>query len=127
MGAFLDSHGKHGIASRVCLAYIYQTTFFLPEERATDFALYSTAESIFSFGNKIINFAAAVIILVPVIVLHFFQDANWRLVVIVIFSLSFTATLVMGTSSERAQVFAATAAFVAVQVVYVGSALAAPQ
>ena len=64
--------------------------------------------------------------LVPVIVLHFLQDANWRLAVIVMFSLSFTATLVIGTSAERAQIFAATAAFVAVQVVYVGSALAAP-
>ena len=69
---------------------------------------------------------AAVLILVPVIVLHFLQNANWRLLVIVIFTLIFTATLVVGTGAERAQIFAATAAFVAVQVVYMGSALGAP-
>lgn len=105
----------------------FQKTYLLPKEKTIDFAMYSTAESIFSLGNKIISFAAAVLILVPVIVLHFLQDANWRLAVIVIFSLSFTATLVMGTSADRAQVFAATAAFVAVQVVYVGNALTAPR
>ena len=103
-----------------------QKKYFLPEERATDFVSYSTAESVFSFGNKVISFTGAVLILIPVIVLHFLQNANWRLAVIVIFTLFFTAALVMGTSADRAQVFAATAAFVAVQVVYVGSALAAP-
>lgn len=126
MGAFLAGHRKYGHCQKRVLGSQFQKTYLLPKEGTTDFAMYSTAESIFSLGNKIVSFAAAVLILVPVVVLHFLQDANWRLAVIVIFSLSFTATLVMGTSADRAQVFAATAAFVAVQVVYVGSALAAP-
>lgn len=88
--------------------------------------MYSNAESMFSLGNKIVSFAAAVLILVPVIVLHYLRSSSWRLAVIVVFSLCFTATLVLGTNAERAQVFAATAAFVAVQVVYVGGAIGAP-
>ena len=69
------------------------------------------------------TFAATVLILIPVIVLHFVTNENWRLAVIVIFTLCFAATLVFCTRAERSQIFAATAAFVAVQVVYVGSAL----
>ena len=122
---FLTFTVSIGITRRKCLAYRAQKTYFLPEEGTTDFASYSTEESSFSFGNKLISFVAAILILVPVVVLHFLQNANWRLLVIVIFSLLFTATLVVGTSAERAQIFAATAAFVAVQVVYVGSAISA--
>lgn len=80
----------------------------------------------YSFGNKVVNFTAALLVLVPVIVLHFIQDDDWRLAVIVIFSLIFTLTMAMCTSADRAQIFAATAAFVAVQVVYVGNALTSP-
>ena len=122
---FLTFTVSLGITRRNCFAYTVQKTYFLPEEGTTDFAIHSTAESIFSFGNKLISFVAAILILVPVIVLHFLQNANWRLLVIVIFTLVFTATLVVGTSAERAQIFAATAAFVAVQVVYVGNVLSA--
>ena len=74
-------------------------------------------------GDQISNLLAAVMILVPVIVLHFIHDANARLIVIVTFTLAFTLVLAMTTNADRGQVFGAVAAFVAVQVVYVGSAL----
>ena len=123
---FLTDTISIGMTRRDCFAYRAQKKYFLPEDRTTDYAAYSTAESISTFWNNFISLVAAVLILVPVIVLHFVQNANWKLLVIVIFSLIFTATLLVGTSAERAQTFAATAAFVGVQVVYVGSALSAP-
>ena len=66
------------------------------------------------------------IVLVPVIVLHFVQDTDWRLAIIVLFSLVFTGVLVLGTDAKRSEIFGASAAFVAVQVVYVGAVLNQP-
>jgi hypothetical protein len=75
-----------------------------------------------SFGDKLSSFAGAVLIL-PVIVLHFLQSSTTRLLVIVIFSLAFTFAMAFFTDARRSEIFAAAAAFIAVQVVYVGSAL----
>ena len=61
-------------------------------------------------------------ILVPVIVLHFVKSANYRLIVIVLFSLSFVVAMSVLTQAKRSELVAATAAFIAVQVVYIGSA-----
>ena len=51
------------------------------------------------------------------------NNSDSRLMVLIIFSLAFTGLLVFGTEARRSEVFAASAAFVAVQVVYVGGAL----
>jgi hypothetical protein len=85
--------------------------------------MYGTVESVATTGDRIGSFLSATLILVPIIILHFLENANSRLIVIVSFSLAFTAALVLGTNAKRSEIFAASAAFVAVQVVYVGSAL----
>ena len=59
----------------------------------------------------------------PVIVLHFLEDANLRLVVVVVFSLSFIIAMMFLTGATRSELVGAAAAFIAVQVVYIGSAL----
>ena len=66
---------------------------------------------------------AASLIVAPIISLHFIPTPNWRLVAIVGFTLIFVFGMVFTTEAKRDQVFAATAAFAAVQAVYVGAAL----
>ena len=62
-------------------------------------------------------------ILVPVIVLHFVKNSDARLGIIVGFTVAFSLVLASATEAKRREVFAATAAVVAVQVVYISSAL----
>ena len=83
--------------------------------------MHGNPDSIRSLGDKIGGFLAALLILAPVIVLHFLEDANDRLIVISSFTIAFTAALVFGTEASRAELFGASAAFVAVQVIYVGN------
>ena len=84
---------------------------------------YGSAKTWLAVGDQISSFLASVLILVPVIVLHFVNDSTRRLLVIVVFTLVFSGLLVLATGARRSEVFAATSAFVAVQVVYIGSAL----
>jgi hypothetical protein len=95
----------------------------MPEEGHRTFAMWGTLDAFKYAGDQIASFAASVLVLVPVITLHFVTDADARLGVIVAFTLAFTAVLVSTTEATRSEVFAATAAFVAVQVVYVGNVL----
>ena len=74
-------------------------------------------------GDQATSFLAAVLVLMPVIVLHFVDSSNARLGIIVAFTMAFSLILTSATEAKRSEVFAAVAAFVAVQVVYVGSAL----
>ncbi|KAF7508402.1 hypothetical protein GJ744_009255 [Endocarpon pusillum] len=80
-----------------------------------------------SIADQISSFVATTLILIPVITLHFVQSADARLIIIVVFSLAFQGLVVLATEAKRSEVFAATAAFVAIQVVYVGSALGSGQ
>jgi hypothetical protein len=82
-----------------------------------------TAQTWVDVGDQLSTVAAAILILVPVIVLHFLKTANQRLGSIVAFTLLFAFMLGKLAGANRNEVFAATAGFVAVQVVYVGSAL----
>jgi len=84
---------------------------------------YASRSALQSFGDRIASFLACILILVPVITLHFLQSDTQRLVVIVVFTLSFTGLMSIVTEATSSEIFGATAAFVAVQVVYVGSAL----
>jgi hypothetical protein len=88
-----------------------------------DFVAYASNSARQSFADRVASFAACLIILVPVITLHFLQSATERLVVIVVFTLAFTGLMALVTEAKRSEIFMATAAFVAVQVVYVGSPL----
>lgn len=64
---------------------------------------------------------ASILILIPVVILHFVTNPNNRLALIVVFTLVFTASMALFAGAKRSEIFAAAAAFVAVQVVYVGS------
>lgn len=80
-----------------------------------------------SIADQISSFVATTLILIPVITLHFVKSADARLIIIVVFSVAFQGLVVLSTEAKRSEVFAATAAFVAIQVVYVGSALGSGQ
>ena len=80
-----------------------------------------------NIADQISSFVATTLILVPVITLHFVNSADTRLIIIVVFSLAFQSLVVLATEAKRSEVFVATAAFVAIQVVYVGSALGSSQ
>ena len=106
--------------------FFAQRSRFLPTEYnygGDGYVIYGTADSLRSIGDKITSLVAVILILVPIIVLHFLNSATMRLIVIVAFSSSFTLVLVLTTDAKRSEIFAASAGFVAVQVVYVGSSL----
>jgi hypothetical protein len=84
---------------------------------------YGSAKTWTAAGDQISSFLAAMLVLAPVIVLHFVSTPNARLGPIVGFTLAFVLLTIFATEARRSEVFAATAAFVAVQVIYVGAAL----
>ena len=95
----------------------------MPEEADDGFRLYGTNHSLRSAGDKMSSILATVLILTPVVVLHFLNNASYRLVVVVVSSLAFTTAMVTLTEAKRSEIFAAAAAFIAVQVVYLGAAI----
>ena len=86
---------------------------------------FGTAETWRSVGDQISTFLATILIIVPVMALYFVETSSARLTLIVVFTVTFAFIMSTMTGAKRSEVFAATAAFVAVQVVYVGSALTA--
>lgn len=84
---------------------------------------YGSAKAWKTAGDQISSFLAAMLVLAPVIALHFVSTPFARLGAIVGFTLGFVLLIIFTTEATRSEVFAATAAFVAVQAVYVGSAL----
>src|SRR5436853_43318 len=69
--------------------------------------------------EQISTFLATILIIVPVMALYFVQTSSARLTLIVVFTVTFAFIMSTMTGAKRSEVFAATAAFVAVQVVYV--------
>ncbi|CAG8949478.1 hypothetical protein HYFRA_00007708 [Hymenoscyphus fraxineus] len=59
--------------------------------------------------------------LLPIIILYFVQNHGSRLAVVCIFTLLFSVTLAIVTKARRVEIFAATAAFASVQVVFLGT------
>jgi hypothetical protein len=80
-----------------------------------------------NIADQISSFVATTLILLPAITLRFVKSTDARLIIIVVFSLAFQGLVVLSTEARRSEVFAATAAFIAIQVVYVGSALGSSQ
>jgi len=62
---------------------------------------------------------AAVLLVGAIILLYNVQSQNWRMAIIAIFMVLFAATVGLLTSARRAEIFAATAAYAAVLVVFV--------
>ncbi|KAE9375317.1 hypothetical protein N431DRAFT_198881 [Stipitochalara longipes BDJ] len=84
--------------------------------------LYLDSGAIVRVGDKIVTVISCLLVTIPVIVLHYVTNTGIRLGLIVAFALLFSLALVSTSDASRKEIFAATAAFVAVQVVYVGSA-----
>lgn len=84
---------------------------------------YGSAKTWTAAGDQISSFLAAMLVLAPVIALHFVSTPNARLGAIVGFTMAFVVLTIFATEARRSEIFAATAAFVAVQVIYVGAAL----
>lgn len=104
------------------LTFTCQNEPFAPEEGGdTPFRLYGTSSQVRSIGDKFTSILATILILIPVIVLHFVTDPDHRLIIVVAFSLSFTVAMTVLSGAKRAELVAASAAFVAVQVVYIGN------
>jgi hypothetical protein len=84
--------------------------------------MYLDSGAIVRVGDKIVTVASCLLVTVPVIVLHYVTNTGIRLGLIVLFALLFSLALVFMSDASRKEIFGATAAFVAVEVVYVGSA-----
>ncbi|OJJ72197.1 hypothetical protein ASPBRDRAFT_207437 [Aspergillus brasiliensis CBS 101740] len=85
------------------------------------FQIYSSSDDIISVGNKIATVLASLLTTIPVVVLNFISSINLRLGLIVMFTLLFSSVLAFMGNASRVEVFGASAAFAAVQVVFVGS------
>ena len=111
--------------SRALIVPYLQKRQFGPKDESGKSIFSSMGSNILfrTIADQISSFVATTLILIPVITLHFVNSADTRLIIIVVFSLAFQALVVLATEAKRSEVFVATAAFVAIQVVYVGSAL----
>lgn len=75
--------------------------------------------------TKIADVLAAVISsLLPtvmILVLYFVRSMLWRLGLLIIFTAIFSASITLFTNAKKVEVYSATAAFAAVEVVFIGS------
>ncbi|KAK9427303.1 hypothetical protein V1505DRAFT_380596 [Lipomyces doorenjongii] len=96
---------------------------FPPRQASQDahFTIYSSSDAVISIGDKVATIVASLVTTIPIIILKFVPSINWRLGLVVIFTAVFSSTLAFMSNAKRAEVFGASAAFAAVQVVFVGS------
>lgn len=64
---------------------------------------------------------SAVLPTVAILVLYFIPTMIWRIVGVVILTFVFATVMALTTGAKKSEVFGATAAFAAVEVVYIGS------
>ncbi|KAI0551698.1 hypothetical protein F4679DRAFT_537667 [Xylaria curta] len=119
-----------GLAKITCvLPYFHVQTSSFPASREVfpnpspqkDFKTSSSTGAIISAGDKLVTVISCLLITVPIIVLNYVASTSLRLVLIVLFTFVFSLTLAFMSDAKRKEIFAATAAFVAVQVVFVGT------
>lgn len=84
-----------------------------------DIEMYLDSGAVVRAGDKIATVISCLLVTVPIIVLHYVKNAGIRLGLIVVFTLIFSLALVFVSDASRKDIFAASAAFVAVQVIYV--------
>ncbi|MCJ1371280.1 hypothetical protein MMC20_002495 [Loxospora ochrophaea] len=89
--------------------------------QAQDFEIYSTVAVMVRFADTIATVMCCLIITVPIIILNYIHNSNFRLLVILLSTLLFSFLLASSSDAARKDIFAATAAFTAVQVVFVGN------
>ncbi|KAI1120216.1 hypothetical protein F5Y10DRAFT_137095 [Nemania abortiva] len=111
------------------LPYLHVQTRSFPASREVfpnplpqnDFEVFTTTGAIIGAGDKLVTVISCLLITVPVVVLNYVTNTSLRLVLIVLFTLAFSLALAFMSDAKRKEIFAATAAFVAVQVVFVGT------
>lgn len=64
---------------------------------------------------------ASVLPIVAIVILYFVTSMGWRLGIMALFTSSFSLALAILTEAKRTEIFAATAAFTAVLVVFIGT------
>ncbi|KAI0530301.1 hypothetical protein GGR58DRAFT_493856 [Xylaria digitata] len=90
-------------------------------EPEKDFKRFTTTGAIIGVGDKLVTVIACLLITVPVVVINYINNTGLRLLFIILSSLAFSLALAFLSNAQRKDIFAATAAFVAVQVVFVGT------
>lgn len=73
------------------------------------------------FANVLTAALSAALPTVAILVLYFVENMIHRIGLVIVFTTVFSAVFAMFTGGKKAEVFAATAAFAAVEVVYIGS------
>ena len=91
-----------------------------PGSQAQDFTSYSTVPAVVRVANILATVLCCLVITVPIIVLNYIDDQDFRVAAIVVSTLLFSFLLATLSDAARKDIFAATAAFTAVQVVFVG-------
>ena len=61
-----------------------------------------------------------------ILVVYFVQNMVHRIGLVIVFTVIFSAALTVLTGAKRIEIFSATAAFAAVEVVYIGSTAGSP-
>ncbi|KAK8041638.1 hypothetical protein PG993_006161 [Apiospora rasikravindrae] len=82
--------------------------------------LYSPRK-ITKIGNAIVAAASALFPTIAILVLYFVREMVHRIELVIVFTTLFAIAISLCTNAKRSEVFSATAAFAAVEVVYIGS------
>ncbi|PMD67067.1 uncharacterized protein K444DRAFT_689534 [Hyaloscypha bicolor E] len=90
-----------------------------PENRSSLY--YYSDEHVNGVINIIGTVASSLTPMISIIVLYVIQSTRIRLGLVCVFTLLFSLVLALATKARRIEIFAATAAFASVQVVFVGS------
>ncbi|KAI0384842.1 hypothetical protein F5Y04DRAFT_277577 [Hypomontagnella monticulosa] len=73
------------------------------------------------FANILVAILSSLLPTVMILVLYFINTILWRIGAVIIFTAVFSATLTIFTNAKKVEVYSATAAFAAVEVVFIGS------
>jgi uncharacterized PurR-regulated membrane protein YhhQ (DUF165 family) len=88
-----------------------------------DFQVQSSTKRIASVTDNLSMVISSLLTTIPIIILNACQSVNLRLGLIVLFTTLFSFMLSVFSNARRNEIFGASAAFTAIQVVFVGSAL----
>ena len=86
-----------------------------------DFEIYSSTSAIQRVADGMVTVICCILLTVPIIVLSYLTPLSWKLFVVVASTLAFSISLSIVSDAARKDIFSATAAFVAVQVVFLGA------
>ncbi|KAH8157135.1 hypothetical protein CIB48_g11112 [Xylaria polymorpha] len=118
---------RKGLSTISCiLPYFHLQTRSFPASKEVytnasqdqDFQIFTTTGAIIRAGDKLVTVLSCLLITVPIVVLTYVSNTNRRLVLIILFTLAFSLAMSFVSDAKRKEIFAATAAFVAVQVVF---------